>query len=185
MAGQVIGINTAIITGGRGNEGVGFALPSNTAIGVYNQLIANGKSHARFDRRELHGNSGQQSDRSQGTGRAVRDRAAKRRSGKSGGKGRFAIRRRHHERERQTSSQRQRPGQSDCGHTNWRHRPRYVYSRQEGTRCDADGRRSQQTFPGSHGQAKPTTTMARRRPNLACASKISARIELGAPATKT
>src|SRR5229473_885662 len=43
LAAQVIGINTAIITGGRGNEGVGFALPSNTAIGVYNQIIANGK----------------------------------------------------------------------------------------------------------------------------------------------
>ncbi len=43
MAGQVIGINTAIITGGHGNEGVGFALPSNTAIGVYNQIISNGK----------------------------------------------------------------------------------------------------------------------------------------------
>ncbi len=28
MSGQVIGINTAIITGGHGNEGVGFALPS-------------------------------------------------------------------------------------------------------------------------------------------------------------
>ncbi len=43
MAGQVIGINTAIITGSRGYEGVGFALPSNTAISVYNQLIANGR----------------------------------------------------------------------------------------------------------------------------------------------
>jgi serine protease Do len=43
MAGDVIGINTAIITGGRGNEGVGFALPSNTAINVYNQIIAHGK----------------------------------------------------------------------------------------------------------------------------------------------
>jgi serine protease Do len=43
MAGQVIGINTAIITGGRGNEGVGFALPSNAAINVYNQIITNGK----------------------------------------------------------------------------------------------------------------------------------------------
>jgi len=43
MAGQVIGINTAIITGRGGNEGVGFALPSNSAIGVYNQLIQNGK----------------------------------------------------------------------------------------------------------------------------------------------
>src|SRR5262252_2540085 len=38
LAGEVIGINTAIITGGRGYEGVGFALPSNTAINVYNQI---------------------------------------------------------------------------------------------------------------------------------------------------
>jgi serine protease Do len=43
MAGQVIGINTAILTGGRGYEGVGFALPSNTAISVYNQIIEHGK----------------------------------------------------------------------------------------------------------------------------------------------
>jgi len=43
MAGQVIGINTAIVTGSRGYEGVGFALPSNTAISVYNQLISTGK----------------------------------------------------------------------------------------------------------------------------------------------
>jgi serine protease Do len=42
MAGQVIGINTAILTGGRSFEGVGFALPSNTAINVYNQLIRTG-----------------------------------------------------------------------------------------------------------------------------------------------
>ena len=39
MDGQVIGINTAIITGGEGYEGVGFALPSNTVARVYNQLI--------------------------------------------------------------------------------------------------------------------------------------------------
>jgi serine protease Do len=43
MAGEVIGINTAIYTGSRGFEGVGFALPSNTAISVYNQLITVGK----------------------------------------------------------------------------------------------------------------------------------------------
>jgi serine protease Do len=43
MAGEVIGINTAIYTGSRGFEGVGFALPSNTAITVYNQLITGGK----------------------------------------------------------------------------------------------------------------------------------------------
>lgn len=39
MAGEVIGINTAIITGGQGYEGVGFALPSNLVANVYNQLI--------------------------------------------------------------------------------------------------------------------------------------------------
>ena len=43
MAGEVIGINTAIYTGSRGFEGVGFALPSTTAISVYNQLVSNGK----------------------------------------------------------------------------------------------------------------------------------------------
>ena len=43
MSGSVIGINTAIMTGGRGYEGVGFALPSNTAITVYNQLVEHGK----------------------------------------------------------------------------------------------------------------------------------------------
>jgi serine protease Do len=44
MAGQVVGINTAILTGSRstGNEGVGFALPSNIAINIYNQLVQNG-----------------------------------------------------------------------------------------------------------------------------------------------
>jgi serine protease Do len=43
MAGQVIGINTAIITGSRGYEGVGFAMPSSTAINVYDQIIKSGR----------------------------------------------------------------------------------------------------------------------------------------------
>lgn len=43
LAGEVIGVNTAIYTGSRGFEGVGFALPSNTAIGVYNQLVTAGR----------------------------------------------------------------------------------------------------------------------------------------------
>jgi len=43
MAGQVIGINTAILTGGRGYEGVGFAMPSTTAISVYDQLVKSGR----------------------------------------------------------------------------------------------------------------------------------------------
>ncbi len=43
MNGEVIGINTAIYTGSSSFEGVGFALPSNTAINVYNQLVTHGK----------------------------------------------------------------------------------------------------------------------------------------------
>jgi len=43
LAGEVIGVNTAILTGSRGYEGVGFALPSSTAINVYNQIIAQGR----------------------------------------------------------------------------------------------------------------------------------------------
>jgi serine protease Do len=39
MAGEVIGINTAIYTSGGGYQGVGFAMPSNTVVAVYNQLI--------------------------------------------------------------------------------------------------------------------------------------------------
>src|SRR5271169_1870683 len=43
MAGQVIGINTAILTGGRGYEGVGFAMPSTMAVGVYDQIVKSGR----------------------------------------------------------------------------------------------------------------------------------------------
>ena len=39
MAGEVIGMNTAIFTQSAGNEGIGFAMPANTVIDVYNQLI--------------------------------------------------------------------------------------------------------------------------------------------------
>lgn len=39
MAGQVVGINTAIYTEGSGYQGVGFAMPSKTVAEVYNQLI--------------------------------------------------------------------------------------------------------------------------------------------------
>ncbi|HEX3661082.1 MAG TPA: trypsin-like peptidase domain-containing protein [Acidobacteriaceae bacterium] len=39
MAGEVIGVNTAIFTQSAGNEGIGFAMPSNTVINVYNDLI--------------------------------------------------------------------------------------------------------------------------------------------------
>jgi serine protease Do len=39
MNGEVIGINTAILTDTNAYAGVGFALPSNTIVTVYNQLI--------------------------------------------------------------------------------------------------------------------------------------------------
>ncbi len=41
--GEIIGINTAILSSGGGFEGLGFAMPSNVAVGVYNQIIKGGK----------------------------------------------------------------------------------------------------------------------------------------------
>jgi len=43
IRGEVIGINTAILSRSGGNEGIGFALPINTAAKVYNEIIKNGK----------------------------------------------------------------------------------------------------------------------------------------------
>lgn len=43
IKGEVIGINTAIATTSASYQGVGFALPINTAVTTYNQLIKSGK----------------------------------------------------------------------------------------------------------------------------------------------
>ena len=43
MAGQVIGVNTAIATDRGSNDGIGFAIPSNTARAIYNSLITSGR----------------------------------------------------------------------------------------------------------------------------------------------
>jgi serine protease Do len=43
MAGEVIGVNTAIVSETNSFAGLGFALPSNTALNVYNQLSSKGK----------------------------------------------------------------------------------------------------------------------------------------------
>jgi serine protease Do len=43
MNGEVIGVNTAIYTQSAGYQGIGFAMPSNTVVEVYNDLI--GTSH--------------------------------------------------------------------------------------------------------------------------------------------
>ena len=39
MAGEVIGVNTAIYTQSAGYEGIGFAMPSDSVVDVYNQII--------------------------------------------------------------------------------------------------------------------------------------------------
>ena len=43
MRGEVIGINTAIASRSGGYQGIGFALPINTAAAVYNEIIKTGK----------------------------------------------------------------------------------------------------------------------------------------------
>ena len=40
MNGDVIGVNTAIYTQSAGYQGIGFAMPSNTVVAVYNDLIS-------------------------------------------------------------------------------------------------------------------------------------------------
>jgi serine protease Do len=41
MNGEVIGVNTAIYTQSAGYQGIGFAMPSNTVVEIYNDLIGN------------------------------------------------------------------------------------------------------------------------------------------------
>ncbi len=49
LKGEVIGINTAILSGGEGNVGIGFAIPINMAHRVMEQLITHGKvSHGQI-----------------------------------------------------------------------------------------------------------------------------------------
>ena len=43
IKGELIGINTAIITKSGGYQGIGFAIPSNMAMGIAKQLIKTGK----------------------------------------------------------------------------------------------------------------------------------------------
>jgi len=40
MQGEVIGVNTAIFTQSAGYQGIGFAMPSNTVVEIYNDLIS-------------------------------------------------------------------------------------------------------------------------------------------------
>lgn len=40
MNGEVVGVNTAIFTQSNGYQGIGFAMPSNTVVAIYNDLIS-------------------------------------------------------------------------------------------------------------------------------------------------
>jgi serine protease Do len=48
LSGEVVGINTQIATSSGVYNGIGFALPSSTAVDVYNQLITNGRVRRGF-----------------------------------------------------------------------------------------------------------------------------------------
>jgi len=49
MSGRVVGVNSAIVTGSRGNDGVGFAIPIDLASSIADKLIKDGKvSRARI-----------------------------------------------------------------------------------------------------------------------------------------
>ncbi len=45
MSGQVVGLNTMILSQSGGSEGIGFAIPSNTVQNVYNQIRKEGHVH--------------------------------------------------------------------------------------------------------------------------------------------
>jgi len=43
IRGELIGVNTAIVSRSGGSEGLGFSMPSKVAVNVYNQIIKHGK----------------------------------------------------------------------------------------------------------------------------------------------
>jgi serine protease Do len=48
LAGEVVGINTMIATSTGAYNGIGFALPSSTAVAIYNQLVEGGRVRRGF-----------------------------------------------------------------------------------------------------------------------------------------
>ena len=97
LGAEVIGINTAIYSPSGGSVGIGFAVPSNAAKNVVQQLKENGPCHARLARRRDPGHHAgdRQEPRAQ-------SRPADRRAGRlgdpeqPGGQGRDQAGRRHH-----------------------------------------------------------------------------------------
>jgi serine protease Do len=48
IRGEVIGLNTAIASNSGGNDGIGFSIPINVAVGIMNQLVATGRVERGF-----------------------------------------------------------------------------------------------------------------------------------------
>ena len=102
IRGEVIGINTAIASRSGGYQGIGFALPINTAVRVYNEIIKTGKVtrggigvSVHAFRRSGHARA------AQGLRRERRRLRAGRARGRSGGQGRHQERRHHRGHQRQ------------------------------------------------------------------------------------
>lgn len=104
LNGELIGINTAILAPGGGSVGIGFAIPSNMAKILSQQLIQFGEIKRGPAGHQRHGNERgyRQSDESRRPARRLRQRsAAKFRVGQSG----HQIWRRYHQPERQAAQQ--------------------------------------------------------------------------------
>jgi serine protease Do len=48
LRGEVIGLNTAIASNSGGNDGIGFSIPINIAVGIMQQLVENGRVERGF-----------------------------------------------------------------------------------------------------------------------------------------
>ncbi|MBO0857246.1 MAG: trypsin-like peptidase domain-containing protein [Chloracidobacterium sp.] len=68
MKGEVIGINTSILSRGGGSEGIGFAIPSNTAKMVKDRLLGNAGAYARASSSAKTGSTGSTGSAGSNTG---------------------------------------------------------------------------------------------------------------------
>ena len=114
IKGEVIGVNTMIATQSGGSQGIGFALPINTVVRVYNDIIRDG--------RVTRGSIGISWAPGTKTGDAARlgrgSRRDRRRSekGRPGGQGRHQSGRHHPGDQRPAGQERRRTGRARRGH---------------------------------------------------------------------
>ncbi len=170
MNGEVIGVNTAIYTQSAGYQGIGFAMPSNTVVEVYNDLIS--PSH-----KVTRGSIGIRFQPGPLRRRQSRLRLQERRPGpagqsrRTGRQGRPQGRRHHHHHRRPQHQGRRRSGQRD-------HQPppRLNGAPRLPARRQADGYHRHHRRPGqaslpipepSRPKQDPTTRAMPAKPNWA------------------